>query len=109
MQYPVMPRVADEQPEIIRLRNVVARLEHAASHDLLTGLPNREVLLDRLTRELTRTATEGERIAILLVDLDNFKLANDSLGHTGGEVLREMAKRVVGCLGTEDTASANKT
>ncbi len=106
MQHPVMPRVADEQPEINRLRDVVARLEHAASHDLLTGLPNREVLLARLTRELMRTATAGERIAVLFVDLDNFKLVNDSLGHSSGdEVLREMAKRVVGCLGTEDTAS----
>jgi diguanylate cyclase (GGDEF)-like protein len=106
MQHPYMPRAADEQLEINRLRDVVASLQYAATHDRLTGLPTREVLLDRLTRELTRTATTGEGIAILFVDLDNFKLVNDSLGHgSGDEVLREMARRVVACLGKEDTAS----
>ncbi|MGP8033541.1 MAG: putative bifunctional diguanylate cyclase/phosphodiesterase [Steroidobacteraceae bacterium] len=99
-------RPEDEQPEINRLRGVVARLRHAATHDRLTGLPTREVLLDRLERELARDATDGVRIAILFVDLDNFKLVNDSLGHgSGDQVLREMARRIVGCLGTDDTAS----
>jgi diguanylate cyclase (GGDEF)-like protein len=106
MQKPATARLADEQPEINRLRAVVARLQHAATHDPLTGLPTREVLLDKLKRELSRHAADGERIAILFVDLDNFKMVNDSLGHgSGDEVLREMARRVVGCLGTEDTAS----
>jgi diguanylate cyclase (GGDEF)-like protein len=106
MQHPFMPRAAEEQPEIDRLRGVVARLQYAATHDRLTGLPTREVLLERLKVELTRTATDGERIAILFVDLDNFKLVNDSLGHgSGDEVLREMATRVVACLGSQDTAS----
>ncbi len=106
MQISLKPRIADEPPEIDRLRGAVARLEYAASHDLLTGLPNRQVLLERLTGELTRTAADGERIAILFVDLDNFKLVNDSLGHSSGDdVLREMAKRVAGCLAAPDTAS----
>jgi diguanylate cyclase len=106
MQKPVTAHLADEQPEINRLRGVVARLQHAATHDPLTGLPTREVLLDKLKRELTRSGADGGRIAILFVDLDNFKMVNDSLGHgNGDEVLREMARRVVGCLGTEDTAS----
>jgi diguanylate cyclase (GGDEF)-like protein len=101
-----MTQLADAQPEINRLRGVVARLQHAATHDPLTGLPTREVLLEKLKRELTRKAADGERIAILFIDLDNFKMVNDSLGHgCGDEVLREMARRVVGCLGTEDTAS----
>ncbi len=106
MHQPVVVHLADKQPEITRLRGVVARLEYAATHDALTGLPTREVLLDRLKRELTRNVATGERVAILFVDLDNFKLVNDSLGHdSGDEVLREMARRVVGCLGTQDTAS----
>jgi diguanylate cyclase len=96
----------DERSEINHLRGVVDRLRHAATHDPLTGLPTREVLLDRLQRELTRNAVHEERVAILFVDLDNFKRVNDSLGHSSGdEVLREMARRIVGCIGTQDTAS----
>jgi diguanylate cyclase (GGDEF)-like protein len=106
IQKPVTAFPADEQPEINRLRGVVAHLRHAATHDSLTGLPTRQVLLDKLKRELTRNAADGERIAILFVDLDNFKIVNDSLGHgSGDEVLREMARRVIGCLEAEDTAS----
>ena len=96
----------DEQSEIDRLHGVVHRLRYAATHDTLTGLPTREVLLERLERELARPAVGGERIAILFVDLDHFKRVNDSLGHgSGDQVLREMARRIVGCLGPEDTAS----
>jgi len=96
----------EEQSEIDRLRGVVDRLRYAATHDPLTGLPTREVLLERLRRELTRKAVDGEHIAVLFVDLDHFKRVNDSLGHgSGDEVLREMAKRIVYCMGEQDTAS----
>jgi diguanylate cyclase (GGDEF)-like protein len=106
MQNPAVVHIANAEPEIDRLRGVVASLQHAATHDSLTGLPTREVLLERLKREQMRTPAGGERIAILFVDLDNFKLVNDSLGHSSGdEVLCEMARRVARCLGTEDTVS----
>jgi len=96
----------EEQSEIDRLRGVVERLRYAATHDPLTGLPTREVLLERLRRELARKAVDGEHIAVLFVDLDHFKRVNDSLGHgSGDEVLREMAKRIVYCIGEQDTAS----
>ena len=92
--------------EIERLRGTIAQLMHTAAHDVLTGLPTRSLLLKRLEHELARDATDGARIAILFIDLDNFKLVNDSLGHgSGDEVLSEMARRIVGCLGPEDTAS----
>ena len=92
--------------EIERLRGMIAQLMHTAAHDPLTGLPTRGVLLERLEQELVRDATDSGRIAVLFVDLDNFKLVNDSLGHgSGDEVLREMARRIVGCIGSEDTAS----
>ncbi|WP_420968793.1 putative bifunctional diguanylate cyclase/phosphodiesterase [Bradyrhizobium sp. B120] len=92
--------------EVERLRGVIARLMHTAAHDQLTGLPTRSLLLERLDRELAREADDGARIAVLFVDLDNFKLVNDSLGHSSGdEVLSEMARRILGCLGPEDTAS----
>ena len=106
MQTRATELLEDERSEVEHLRGVVDRLRHAATHDPLTGLPTREVLLGRLQRELARSAAGGERIAILFVDLDNFKRVNDSLGHgSGDEVLREMARRIVGCLGAPDTAS----
>ena len=108
MQTPGTRLLADdeEHSEISRLRGVVDRLRYAATHDPLTGLPTRGLLLDRLQRELMREAVADERIAILFIDLDHFKRVNDSLGHgSGDQVLREMAKRIVYCLGEEDTAS----
>ena len=93
-------------PEIERLRAVIARLQHTAAHDQLTGLPTRSFLLERLERELARVDDDGTRVAVLFVDLDNFKLVNDSLGHSSGDrVLREMAKRITACLGPKHTAS----
>ena len=92
--------------EIERLRGVIARLMHTTAHDPLTGLPTRSVLLEQLEQELKRDASDGAEIAILFVDLDNFKLVNDSLGHgSGDEVLCEMANRIVNCMGPEDIAS----
>ena len=92
--------------EIERLRNTISLLTHTAAHDTLTGLPNRNLLLERLQDELARDAGDGTQVAILFVDLDNFKVVNDSLGHgSGDEVLAEMARRIVGCIGSNDTAS----
>jgi diguanylate cyclase (GGDEF)-like protein len=83
----------------------MARLFHAATHDTLTGLPTRGVLLERLGRELRRGSGAG-RVAVLFVDLDNFKLVNDSLGHeSGDQVLIEMARRISACVGAGDTVS----
>jgi diguanylate cyclase (GGDEF)-like protein len=84
----------------------IANLVHAATHDVLTGLPTRGVLLDRLELELARDAVGAAQVAVLFVDLDNFKLVNDSLGHdSGDELLREVARRIVGCVTPGDTVS----
>jgi diguanylate cyclase (GGDEF)-like protein len=96
---------AETRSEIERLRAMVAQLLNTATHDALTGLPTRGLLLDRLEQELAREAADGA-IAVLFIDLDNFKLVNDSLGHgCGDEVLSEMARRIVGCIASQDTAS----
>ena len=72
-----------------------AQVAFLAYHDRLTGLPNRALLEEQLTRDLTRARRSGAPVALLYFDLDNFKLVNDSLGHTAGdEVLRETALRV---------------
>jgi diguanylate cyclase len=100
------PRFAATGSEIERLRSVIAQLMQTTARDPLTGLPTRGTLLERLERELARDASDEARVAVLFVDLDNFKLVNDSLGHgSGDEVLCEMARRIAGCMGPEDTAS----
>ncbi|MCF7982755.1 MAG: diguanylate cyclase, partial [Pseudomonadales bacterium] len=81
-------------------------IQHLAYHDILTGLPNRCLLQDRLRLAIT-TARRHQYIgALLFIDLDDFKKINDSLGHpTGDEVLKELAKRFVTNLRDEDTVA----
>ena len=76
-------------------RAATAALAHQASHDELTGLPNRVTLLARTTEALNRAAVSGRPMALLLCDLDHFKLINDSRGHAAGDaVLQETAERL---------------
>lgn len=71
------------------------RLTHAATHDLLTGLPNRARLADRLQESLGRSQRNGGRVAVLFCDLDGFKAVNDTAGHGAGDaVLVEVAARL---------------
>jgi diguanylate cyclase (GGDEF)-like protein len=73
-----------------------------ARYDPLTGLPNRRLFHERLARALRRVRTNGESLAVLLIDLDGFKQINNTLGNaTGDEVLRETGRRLQSCLGDE--------
>ena len=81
-------------------------IEYQAYHDALTGLPNRLLLLDRLKQALARAQRDNTILAIIFLDLDNFKNINDSLGHvTGDLMLKGTALRLVGCLREGDTIS----
>ena len=82
------------------------QIAHQAFHDTLTDLPNRALLLNRLEQALARSARTGDAIALLFVDLDNFKVINDSLGHEAGDVLLQtIAKRLQGCMRPGDTVA----
>ncbi len=83
---------------------MVQELEHYALHDSLTALPNRTLLADRVSQALIRTRQDGSSVGILYVDLDRFKVINDSLGHgVGDELLKETTSRLLGCLRLGDT------
>jgi diguanylate cyclase (GGDEF)-like protein/PAS domain S-box-containing protein len=79
-------------------------LAHQALHDHLTGLPNRVLLQDRLSLALARCARSGCHVAVVFLDLDHFKVVNDSLGHEAGDrVLRAVSARIANVLRPADT------
>jgi diguanylate cyclase (GGDEF)-like protein/PAS domain S-box-containing protein len=92
--------------DLTERRDYQSRLAHEVLHDRLTGLPNRGLFVDRLTQSLARTQRKDSLLAVLFVDLDRFKLVNDSLGHEAGDrLLLEVAARLQSVLRSGDTAA----
>jgi diguanylate cyclase (GGDEF)-like protein len=92
--------------EIDQRMKTQSRLAYLASHDPLTGLPNRTLLHDRLGREMDVARTRNYMLALHYLDLDHFKNVNDTLGHSVGDsLLREVATRLLSCIRQGDTVA----
>lgn len=83
-----------------------AKLYYQANYDILTGLPNRALVLDRIQQGITYAKQSHLIMAVIFIDLDRFKLINDTLGHSHGDkLLTEIAKRLSNCVNENDTVS----
>ncbi len=92
--------------ELFERENYEKVLLHQANHDSLTGLPNRQLLFDRLNQAIAYVDRNSNMLALMLIDLDSFKPINDTLGHIAGDaLLKEVAGRLQACLRKYDTVA----
>jgi diguanylate cyclase (GGDEF)-like protein/PAS domain S-box-containing protein len=92
--------------DVSESRAVTQKMSHLAEHDVLTALPNRALLNDRLEHGMALAGRNGRQMAVLFVDLDHFKHINDSLGHLIGDcILKAVAQRITSCVRQSDTVS----
>jgi diguanylate cyclase (GGDEF)-like protein/PAS domain S-box-containing protein len=90
--------------DITERKELEQALHYRAFHDSLTDLPNRTLFVDRVEAAMARAASRGAKVGVMFLDLDNFKVVNDSLGHAvGDQLLVALTERIKGCLRLEDT------
>jgi diguanylate cyclase (GGDEF)-like protein len=106
LDFPGEPRVLITLTDITDRRRHEARVEYLATHDELTGLPNRALVRDRLQQALERGRRSATYVAVMFVDLDRFKVVNDEHGHLAGdELLKEAARRLTMLVRGTDTVA----
>lgn len=99
-------RVSTLEEEVIQRREMEVRIMHLATRDPLTGLPNRAALMDRLRQGIKVAERDGHRLAFFFLDLDRFKLINDTLGHPVGDgLLQQVGERLTRLLRDSDTVA----
>ncbi|MGQ0751355.1 MAG: diguanylate cyclase domain-containing protein [Betaproteobacteria bacterium] len=99
-------RITGTNSDITARKHAEMELAHQATHDALTGLPNRSLLLDRLERAMIRCHRTKKMMAVMYVDIDRFKNINDTLGHDMGDaLLKAFAHRLAGCMRESDTVA----
>jgi len=92
--------------DVSAARAMSLQMSHTAHHDVVTNLPNRLLLNDRITQSIALAHRQNRPIAVLFLDLDHFKNINDSLGHAAGdELLQSVSKRLISCVRASDTVS----
>ena len=102
----VINRTQKLSDEVERRREAEEQMRQMATHDSLTGLPNRAQLIERLDREITEAEKSGDSFAVLFIDLDGFKSVNDGLGHEAGDLLlQQVAMRLLKSIREEDVAA----
>jgi diguanylate cyclase (GGDEF)-like protein/PAS domain S-box-containing protein len=92
--------------DVSEARAMSLQMSHSAQHDIVTNLPNRLLLNDRISQSIALARRQSRPIAVLFLDLDHFKKINDSLGHAAGDkLLQSISKRLLGCVRGSDTVS----
>jgi diguanylate cyclase (GGDEF)-like protein/PAS domain S-box-containing protein len=92
--------------DVTERKQIEQQLNHIATHDTLTGLPNRMLFIDRLGVALAQSKRNRHKLAVMMLDLDNFKNVNDTLGHmVGDQLLKEVGYRLSGLLRQNDTVA----
>jgi len=91
---------------VMQLELEIAKIRHDAYHDPLTGLPTRALMYDRINQAVLQATRQHQTVGLLLLDLDGFKIINDTMGHGAGDLLlQQLAGRLQACIRRSDTAS----